>query len=220
MAYNLIACDRDQHFLLPPSINDWLEQDHLARFIVDVVDEMDLSAFYARRREDGWGRAAFDPKVMICLLLYCYSGGERSSRRIERRCKEDVACRFITANHTPDHSTIARFRQSHEQELNGLFTEALRLCAKAGLVMVGLVALDGTKVEANASSWVNRTEDQIDKEVAKILSEAAQADAQEDRALGKDRRGDELPIVDIDPGFARRLLERDPAPEIERGGGV
>lgn len=205
MAYNLIACDRDQHYLLPPSINEWLEEDHLARFIVDVVDEMDLSAFYARRREDGWGRAAFDPKVMIALLLYCYSGGERSSRKIERRCKEDVACRFITANHTPDHSTIARFRQSYEQELNGLFTETLRLCAKAGLVKVGLVALDGTKVEANASSWVNRTEDQIDKEVQKILDEAAQADAEEDQAFGVDRRGDELPsdLVDRNSRLAR-----------------
>lgn len=205
MAYNLIACDRDQHFLLPPSINDWLEEDHLARFLVDVVDEMDLSAFYARRREDGWGRAAFDPKVMVALLLYCYSHGERSSRKIERRCKEDIACRFITANHVPDHSTIARFRQSHEQELNGLFTEALRLCANAGLVRVGLVALDSTKVEANASSWVNRTGDQIDKEVAKILTEAARADAEEDRAFGRDRRGDELPddLIDRNSRLAR-----------------
>lgn len=145
------------------------------------------------------------PRVMVALLLYCYSGGERSSRKIERRCKEDVACRFITANHTPDHSTIARFRQSHEQELNGLFTEALRLCAEAGLVKVGLVALDSTKVEANASSWVNRTEDQIDKEVAKILDEAAQTDAEEDRAFGKDRRGDELPddLADRNSRLAR-----------------
>jgi transposase len=205
VAYNLIACDRDQHYLLPPSINDWLEEGHLARFLVDVVDEMDLSAFYGRRREDGWGRAAFDPKVMVALLLYCYSGGERSSRKIERRCNEDVACRFITANHVPDHSTIARFRQTHEQELNGLFTEALRLCARAGLVKVGLVALDSTKVEANASSWVNRTGDQIDKEVRRILREAAQSDAEEDRAFGKDRRGDELPddLMDRNSRLAR-----------------
>ncbi len=205
MTYNLIACDREQHFLLPPSINDWLPEDHLVRFIVDVVDEMDLTSFYARRREDGWGRAAFDPKVMVALLLYCYSHGERSSRKIERRCHEDIACRFITGNHAPDHSTIARFRQSHEQELNGLFTEALRLCANAGLVKVGLVALDSTKIEANASSWVNRTGDQIDNEVAKILSEAAQADAEEDRAFGKGRRGDELPddLIDRNRRLAR-----------------
>jgi transposase len=205
VTYNLIACDRDQHYLLPPSINDWLGEGHLARFLVDVVDELDLGAFYARRREDGWGRAAFDPKVMVSLLLYCYSHGERSSRKIERRCKEDVACRFITANHAPDHSTIARFRQSHEQELNGLFTEALRLCARAGLVTVGLVALDSTKVEANASSWVIRTEDQIDKEVQRILDEAAQIDAEEDRRFGKDRRGDQLPddLVDRNSRLAR-----------------
>lgn len=142
---------------------------------------------------------------MVALLLYCYSHGERSSRKIERRCKEDVACRFITANHAPDHSTIARFRQSHEQELNGLFIEALRLCARAGLVKVGLVALDSTKVDAKASSWVNRTADQIDKEIQRILDEAAQTDAEEDRAFGEDRRGDELPdhLVDRNSRLAR-----------------
>lgn len=207
MSYNFIACDRDQHFLMPPSINEWLPPDHLARFIIDVVEEMDLSAFYARRRDDGWGRAAFDPKMMTALLLYNYCIGERSSRGIERRCQEDVACRVITANHVPDHTTIARFRQAHEDALNGLFTEALKLCSKAGLVRTGVVALDGTKIEANASLSANRSAEAIATEVDKMLAEAAATDAAEDELFGADRRGDELPEELADPTTRRARLK-------------
>src|ERR671919_210282 len=115
MAQNFLACDREQELLLPPSLRDWLPADHLAWFVLDAVDEIDLSAFYAAYREDGWGRAAFDPQVMVALLLYAYAIGERSSRGIERRCREDIAFRVITTNTIPDHATIARFRARHER---------------------------------------------------------------------------------------------------------
>src|SRR6266540_3378618 len=156
MAFNFLPCDRDQPFLLPPSLKDWLPEDHLAWFLLDAVKEMDLRSFYVGYREDGWGAPAFDPPMMVTLLLYAYCIGERSSRRIERRCQEDIAFRVITANAAPDHSTIARFRQDNEQALSVCFTQVLGLCAAAGLVRVGVVALDGTKVEANASLYANR----------------------------------------------------------------
>jgi transposase len=156
MAFNFLPCDRDQPYLLPPSLTDWLPEDHLAFFLLDAVKEMDLHSFYVGYREDGWGAPAFEPAMMVSLLLYAYCIGERSSRRIERRCQEDIAFRVITANSAPDHSTIARFRQANEQALSACFTEVLRLCAAAGLVRVGVVALDGTKVEANASLYANR----------------------------------------------------------------
>src|SRR5215207_5631921 len=114
MAQNFIACDREQVLLLPPSLCEWLPQDHLAWFVLDAVTEMDLAAFYASYRDDGWGRAAHDPAMMVALFVYAYAIGERSSRRIERRCHEDVAFRVISANRAPDHATIARFRVRHE----------------------------------------------------------------------------------------------------------
>jgi transposase len=110
VAHNFIACDRDQQFLLPPSLNDWLPQGHLARFIASVVEQLDLAEFYKRRRNDGWGRPAFDPKMMVALLLYAYCTGVRSSSQIERKCPEDIAFRFVAANEAPDHATIARSR--------------------------------------------------------------------------------------------------------------
>jgi transposase len=117
MAQNFIACDREQELLLPPSLREWLPEDHLACLVLDAVDAMDLQSFLAGFREDGWGRAAHDPAMMVALLIYAYAIGERSSRRIERRCHEDVAVRVITANQAPDHTTIARFRQRHERPL-------------------------------------------------------------------------------------------------------
>ncbi len=127
MAFNFLPCDRDQPYLLPPSLKDWLPEDHLAWFLLDAVKEMDLRPFFARHREDGWGAPAFEPTMMVSLLLYAYCIGERSSRRIERRCQEDVAFRVITANSAPDHSTIARFRQDNEQALAACFTQVLAL---------------------------------------------------------------------------------------------
>lgn len=192
MAFNFIPCDRDQSFLMPPSLSDWLPEGHLARFICEVVDQLDLKAFYRRRREDGWGRAAYDPKMMVALLLYSYAIGCRSSRAIERRCVEDIAFRYICANQTPDHATIARFRAEHQSLIAELFTQALRLCVEAGLGKVGLVALDGTRVKANASMSANKTKQAIEQEVKKILEEAEAIDAAEDREQDEER-DDELP---------------------------
>lgn len=190
--YNFIIADREQPFLLPPSLQDWLPENHLAWFVLDAVNQMDLRPFYKKFREDGRGGAAFEPSLMVSLLLYGYCVGERSSRRIERLCETDVAFRVITANHKPDHATIARFRRKHRKELNQLFVEILRLCRMAGLVKMGIVALDGTKMKANAALDANRTHDSLEKEVEKMLSEAEEKDQEEDNIHGT-QRGDEVP---------------------------
>jgi transposase len=189
MAQKFIACDRERELLLPPSLREWLPEDHLVWFVLDAVDAMDLRSFLAGYREDGWGRAAHDPAMMVALLVYAYAIGERSSRRIERRCSEDGAVRVITAHQAPDHTTIARFRQRHERPLGELFGDVLELCAEAGLVHVEVIAVDGTKVHANASQHANRDYEQIARE---ILEEAAETDRLEDEQFG-DCRGDELP---------------------------
>jgi transposase len=189
MAQNFVACDREQELLLPPSLREWLPEGHLAWFVIDAVAEFDLSGFCAAYRADGHGRPAHDPAMMVALLLYGYAIGERSSRRLERRCVEDVATRVICANRAPDHTTIARFRQRHETALAELFGEVLALCADAGLVRVGMIAVDGTKVAANAAPQATRDYEQIARE---ILAEAATVDAAEDEQFG-DARGDELP---------------------------
>jgi transposase len=189
MAQRFLGCDRDQVFLLPPSVEEWLPADHFARFVIAVVEEMDLSAFYADYRADGHGRPAHDPAMMVALLVYAYARGQRSSRVIERACIEDIAFRVIAANRRPDHTTIARFRQRHETALAGIFGEVLALCARAGLAGVAVLAVDGTKVHANASERARRDYEQLARE---CLEEAAQIDAAEDEQFG-DRRGDELP---------------------------
>jgi transposase len=185
MAQNFLGCDRDQVFLLPPSVDDWLPADHFARFVIAIVEGMDLAEFYADYRADGHGRPAHDPAMMV----YAYARGQRSSRVIERACIEDIAFRVIAANRRPDHCTIARFRQRHETGLAGLFGEVLALCAQAGLAGVAVLAVDGTKVHANASERATRDYEQLAREA---LREAAQIDAAEDEQFG-DRRGDELP---------------------------
>src|ERR687894_1126574 len=189
MAQNFLSCDRDQELLLAPSLREWLPEGHLAWFVIDAVATMDLTAFYAAYRLDGHGRPAHDPAMMVALLLYGYAIGERSSRRLERRCVEDVATRVICTNQAPDHTTIARFRQRHEAALAELFGEVLALCAEAGLVRVGLIAVDGTKVAANAAPQATRDYEQIARE---ILAEADAIDAEEDERFGE-ARGDELP---------------------------
>src|ERR687888_963150 len=176
MAQNFIACDREQPFLLPPDVREWLPEDHLAWFVIDAVGVMDLAAFYAAYRQDGHGRAAYEPAVMVALLLYCWARGMRSSRAIERACVEDVACRVIAAQQRPDHATIARFVVRHERSLSELFGEVLVLCADAGLASVGVIAIDGTKVAANA----NRDRAMDHEQIARtIVEEAAQTDAGE-----------------------------------------
>jgi transposase len=193
MAYNFLPCDRNQAYLLPPSLTDWLSQNHLAWFVLDAVEQMDLQPFYRKYRTDGVGNSAFDPSMMVALLLYAYCTGERSSRRIERLCQTDVAYKVLTANQAPDHCTISRFRKDNESHLKSIFLEILRLCVEAGLVKFGTVSLDGTKIKANASLAANRTLSSIEKEVETMLTEAAAKDREEDEAFGPDRRGDELP---------------------------
>ena len=173
---------------MPPDVREWLPEGHLAWFVIDAVDAMDLAAFYAAYRQDGHGRAAYEP-AMMALVLYAYARGVRSSRAIERACEEDVAYRVIAAQHKPDHATVARFVERHEDALAGLFGEVLALCAQAGLARVELVAVDGTKDYANASRDQNLDYEQIARE---ILEEAKAVDAAEDELYGE-ARGDELP---------------------------
>ena len=189
MAFNFIGCDREQAFLMPPSLREWVPEDHLVWTVLDAVAEIDLGAFYADYRADGHGRPAYEPAMMVALLLYAYARGNRSSRAMERACVEDVAFRVVAGNLVPDHSTIAEFRVRHEAALAELFTAVLGLCRGAGLVSVGVIAIDGTKVQANASRDCNRGYEEIARE---ILGEAAETDRREDELYGE-ARGDELP---------------------------
>jgi transposase len=189
MPQKFIGCDRGQAFLMPLSLLDWVPEDHLVWTILGAVGGMNLDAFYAAYRADGHGRPAYEPGMMVALTLYAYARGNRSSRGIERACVEDVVYRVVTANQAPDHSTIAEFRKRHETALAGLFTDVLALCGEAGLVNVGVIAVDGTKVHASASNHATRDYGQIAKE---ILAEADRIDREEDELYGE-KRGDELP---------------------------
>src|SRR5918996_4209643 len=182
MAQNFLTCDREQSLLMPPDLREWLEEDHPAWFVIQSGHELDLDAFYASYRADGHGRAAHDPKMMLTLLTYAYCVGERSSRGIERRCREDVAFRVICANQAPDHATIARFRVRHEEALAELFGQVLGLCAEAGIVDVAVLAVDGSKLEASASNHATRSYEQIARE---ILAEAGRVDEAEDERYGR-----------------------------------
>jgi len=194
-------CDLNQAYLLPPSLQDWLPEGHLARFVADLVETLDLSAIYAKYEEgDGRGLAAYDPRMMVRLLIYAYCRGVPGSRRIERATYEDVAFRYLAADQHPDHDTIADFRKEHLANLAQLFVQVLKLCQQAGLVKLGHVALDGTKVKANASKHkamsyerLGETEKRLEAEVQALLVEAARIDAEEDGKYGKGKRGDELP---------------------------
>ena len=173
---------------------DWLPEDHLAWFLIDAVEAMDTSGFHAGRVQAGRGRAAYDPEMLVALLLYAYAHRVHSSRQIERLCTVDVAFRVICAQDAPDHSTIARFRAEHEAAFGDLFTQVLILCANAGLGRVGMIAVDGTKIAANASIDANRTEATLRAEAERIVAAAARTDAEEDALFG-DKRGDELPAT-------------------------
>src|SRR5436189_2455147 len=161
-------------------MREWLPEDDLVFVVLDAVATLDLGEFRRRYRADGHGRAAFDPELMVALLLYAYCQGERSSRVIEKRCVRDVAYRVIAGGLSPDHATIARFRARHETALGGLFSQVLRLLAAEGMVSLGLLSLDGTKLAGNVTQKANQTLPQIEK----ILAEAAAADAAEDAAEG------------------------------------
>jgi transposase len=222
MAYNLLPSDRDQSYLMPPSLREWLPEGDLAWSVLDAVEQMDLGEFYARYRADGWGAAAYDPTMMVGLLLYAYCRGVRSSRQIAQALERDVAFRVVAANQQPDFRTLCRFRAEHQAALERLFVQVLRLCWKAGLVKLGVVALDGTKVAANAALAANRTHRALEEEVQRMLEDAKQTDAAEDARYGTDRRGDEPP-----EGLGRRKerlerfrqakerLEREAAAEAE-----
>jgi transposase len=201
MGKSFRADDLNQSLLFPPSLHDWLPENHLARFLSDVVNALDLEAIYASYNEkDGRGMSAYAPAMMVRVLLYGYATGVYSSRKIQAKTYDDVAFRFLSADEHPDHSTLAEFRKRHLTALAGLFTQALQLCAKAGLVKLGHVAIDGSKIKANASKHkamsygrMSETEQRLKQEVEALLKQAEETDAAEDALYGKDKRGDELP---------------------------
>jgi transposase len=183
--------DRDQQFLLPVDLAEWVPADHLVWLVLDVVGQLDLSSLTGRYALGGVGRRAYDPTMMLALLIYGYCQGVRSSRAIERACQTDAAFRIVCALDVPDHTQIARFRQRNLDVFTDLFTQVLIACAKAGFVRLGIVAIDGTKVAANASIDANHQRDFYAAKVAEMTEEAARADAAEDAQFGLDRRGDE-----------------------------
>jgi transposase len=192
---------------MAPDMREWLPAEHLVWFVIDVVAGLDFDEFRARRALGGAGRAAFDPQMMVALLIYAYAVGQRSSRQVERLCHTDVAFRIACAQDVPDHATIARFRVEHEQALGGLFEQVLLVCARAGLGRVGTVALDGTKIASDAALPANRSESGLRRLAVEILDEAAAVDAAEDDLFGE-RRGDELPAELADPhGRAARIKQ-------------
>jgi transposase len=189
MPQNFIKSSREQGFLLPPDVREWLPADHLAWFVIEAVAEMDLVGFYSAYRADGHGRAAYEPSMMVALVLYAFATRQRSSRAIERHCRQDVAYRVITGNLIPDHATIARFVCRHERALADMFGEVLKLCDRAGLVKPSVVSIDGTRMAGNASPEVNYEFDRI---AGEIVAEARATDEAEDELYGE-ARGDELP---------------------------
>lgn len=203
-----VGGQRDQVFLMPPDMREWLPADHLACFLLDVVEQLDLGPFERCYPVSGPGRPAYDPRVMVGLLLYAYCTGVRSSRAIERRCTEDVAFRVLAGGLAPDHVTIARFRARHSAGLAGLLVQSLRLCAAAGLVKVGIVAVDGTKMAANASPERNYTQARLTKQIETILAEAAELDSAEDAAeqAGQLVDGQTVPAGLVDPATRRQQL--------------
>jgi len=198
--------DQGQSFLLPPSLDDWLDEDDEARFVSEVVEDLlDLTPVYASYAS-GSGAPPYDPRMMLKLLLFAYATGVTSSRELERRCRRDVAFRWLSGNQAPDYRSLARFRRRHLGALPGLFLQVLRVCAGAGLVRLGRVALDGTKLAANASRHramsydrIVPKIDQLQAEVDALLAEAEAVDEAEDQQFGEDRRGDE-----VAPELARR----------------
>ena len=208
--------DPDQSLLFPPNLKDWLPSGHLAYFILDLIATLDLKEIYAHYdfkpvvdekgnvigecAKSNRGRPAYDPRMMTSLLLYGYVTGTVSSRQLEKKCQEDVAFRVLSANQKPDHETISEFRRVHLKALAGVFLQVLKLCQKAGLVKLGHVALDGTKVKANASKhkamsygYMQKREDELKKEIDDLMRRAEQTDHDEDDRHGRGKRGDELP---------------------------
>jgi transposase len=225
MAKGYIPVQRDQLFLVPPDMRDWLGKDHFVWWLLEVVARLNTKELHKLRRRGAQGRAGYDPEMLLALLLYAYTHKVRSSREIERLCETDVAFRAICAGNTPDHSTIARFRQDHARLCQELFAQVLELCALAGLAQVGVVALDGTKVAANASKGANRSRAQLEAEHARLEAEIAEMFAQA-QALDDDegqrfgpRRGDELPAGLAGAEARKAALDRAMAALAEREAG-
>jgi transposase len=201
MAKGYRPVDRDQPFLLPPDMRQWLPAGHAVWLVIEAVALLDTSAFHARRRAGGAGAAGYDPDMLVTLLVWAYANGVTSSRRIERLCQQDVAFRVICAGNVPDHVTVARFRQQFADTAAPLFAEVLALCARLGMGRVGTVALDGTKIAANASKDANRTEEGLRKLAEDLAARHAETDAEQDALFG-DGRGDD------DPGDPHTRRER------------
>ena len=225
------ACSLDQPYLLPPSLVDWLPANHLARLLAEIAGELDLSKIYAEyERKDGRDLSAYHPLMLTRVLLYAYCNGVTSSRRIEKATYEDVAMRYLAADQHPDHDTIATFRQEHLHALGALFAQALDVCRRAGLVKLGNVALDGTKLQANASrqksasyARMSEQEQRLKEIVERLLAEAERTDNEEDQRYGKGRTGDELPpeLADAELRLkrireAKRQLEQEAAEALEQ----
>jgi len=198
--WNFRAYNPEQLMLMPPDLATWLPEDHLVYFIRDVVGQLDLSRIYAAYDGSKGGSPAYHPEMMVALLLYAYCVGVPSSRQVEKACQEAIPFRVLTANQHPDHDTVAEFRRRHLKVLAALFIQVLHLCRKAGLVKLGHVALDGTKVKANASKHkamsyarMQKSVGELEAEVKRLLEEAEAVDQAEDQRYGKGRRGDELP---------------------------
>ena len=197
MVYNFIEYNQNQQHLLPKDISDWVEEDSLETFVSDTIDYLDsegrLDPFYPESRKDGRGRPSFHPVLMLKVLVFGYSIGVRSSRKLDRLLERDVAFRYLAANQQPDFRTISLFRKNHREEFEHLFEEILLLCREAGLADLGEVALDGRRVQGDAALDVNRTREALEAEIQAILDEAANVDDEEDDEYGPENRGDELP---------------------------
>lgn len=205
MALGYRPVDRDQQFLLPPDMREWLPSSHLVWFVIETVEQLDTSGFCGRSVVGGVGRAGFDPEMLVTLLVYGYARGVRSARQIARLCEVDVAFRVICAQDAPEHSTLSRFRAAHEDGFVGLFAQLLGLAARAGLGRFGTVAVDGFKVAADASIDANRDEGWLREQARRMVAEAAAVDAAEDAEFG-DARGDELPAELSDPKTRRAKI--------------
>ena len=207
--------DQDQIFLLPPSLRDWLPTDHLASFVADLVEDLDLKPILTTYGGVMRGSAPYDPRMLVAVLLYAYAVGVPSSRQIARKLHEDIAFRVLAANTTPDFRTISDFRKQHLPALRGLFVQVLQLCQHAGLVKLGHIALDGTKLKANASKHkamsydrMVKEEGRLQAEVDGLLQQATDADARDDAQYGTDRTGDELPVeLAFREGRLRKIRE-------------
>lgn len=214
MSFNFHACQRDQRLLLPPDLAEWLPEDHVVWFILDSVDEMDLSDFYQSYRADGLGNTAYEPSMMVALYIYAYSKGIRSSRRIEALCEDDVGARVLTGNQKPDHATIARFRQEKQEALEGMLAETLGLCVQSGMGDMEMMAVDGTKMKADASGQSNENYEQLKEKVGEWFDELDEQDQRDDEDYGKGKRGDVIP-EELRDSETRREWIRERLEELE-----